>query len=145
MFSFIAQFWNSITSVLVGGVTYGIDFFQNIGVAVAGAIGSFFLVFLQYIYDFFVSITYVFQAFLNILPILLAPLYFIFDFFGSAVPSPTDFNNASSTISGVSSSATTFFNLIFGSSTPFGSIYAFLWALTLFALTFRLFKSFKKL
>jgi hypothetical protein len=145
VFSFISQFWASIVDTIVGGVTYPASWFQQIGLAVAGAIGGFFLSIGQYLFDIIASVGYIFHAMWLIVPMLFSPIYFIADFFTNAVPSISDFNNSTSTISGLATSTTAYFNQILGSSAPFGSIFALIWALTLFALTFRLFKSFKKL
>lgn len=80
MFDYLSQFWNAIVSVVVGGATYGIDFFQQIGNAVAGAIGLVILLPLRYVVEFFLAIGWIISNLISILGMLLSPISYLFIF-----------------------------------------------------------------
>jgi hypothetical protein len=145
IFGFLVGFWNSITGVIVGTASYPIAFFQNIGLAVAGAIGSLFLDLFHYFFDIFAVFAYLFSAFKLLIITFLSPFSFIWDFITTAIPSVTQFNGATNAIPPLATSTMEFFTAILGGNTGFGSIFALIWALTLFVLMFSLFKSIKKL
>lgn len=77
MFGWLTEFWNAITDVVVGSTTYTIDFFKQIGSAVAGAIGNIFLLPLQIIVDFGLAIGWILAQILNILFDIIAPFRFV--------------------------------------------------------------------
>lgn len=76
MWGYLSEFWDAITEV--GG--YSVEWFQNIGNAVAGAIGSIFQDLTHHFYDIF----YVVQWFLDNLGSMLStaflPLTWVFNF-----------------------------------------------------------------
>jgi len=88
IWGYLSQFWDSIVSV----GEYPIAFFQNIGIAVAGALGSFFDVIFHNLNDIFVFINWFGVNLKNIFVSILAPITYFFNvlkfFFGSAFGTP---------------------------------------------------------
>lgn len=86
--SYFSQFWDEIVDVVVGGTTYTISWFQGIGNAVAGAIGSFFDVIVHYITDLFIFLSWFAVSLKNIFLAILSPITYFFavlkSFFGTA-------------------------------------------------------------
>ena len=83
MWGFLAEFWNAITEVVVGGATYTIDFFQSIGNAVAGAVGGAFDWLLHFLFDGVVFARWVLDSFAQLFNFITAPLSYIFQFLKS--------------------------------------------------------------
>lgn len=90
VWDYLTQFWNSITSV--GG--YTIEFFQNIGNAVAGAVGGMFDFLIHNASDFFIFLGWFFSNIAGLFSRLLIPIKFIFNFLSSflseAFSAPSD-------------------------------------------------------
>ncbi|MDD5639022.1 MAG: hypothetical protein PHO28_03920 [Candidatus Pacebacteria bacterium] len=90
IWDFFSQFWNLITEV----GEYPIEFFQNIGIAVAGAIGSFFDVIFHSINDIFVFIGWLGYSLKTIFLSLLSPINYIINvlrfFFATAFSTPAE-------------------------------------------------------
>ena len=88
IWDYLSQFWNSIAAV----GDYSIEFFQNIGIAVAGALGGFFDVIFHNLNDIFVFISWFFVNLKNIFVSMLAPIAYFFNvlkfFFTSAFGTP---------------------------------------------------------
>jgi hypothetical protein len=88
---YFVSFWNSITSSTASttsnAVTYGVDFFQNIGNAVAGAIGNIFLVPFHFLIDFGLALGWVFENLIKFFGYILMPFEFLITFFGVFVQS----------------------------------------------------------
>lgn len=76
MWGFLGEFWNAITSV----GDYTIEFFENIGKAVAGAIGSMFEFLIHHASDFIVFISWVFDNLWGLIAHILQPIKFVFHF-----------------------------------------------------------------
>jgi hypothetical protein len=91
MWGYLSEFWNAITEV--GGTT--IEWFQNIGNAVAGATGQLFYGTLHYLNDTWVFLGWIFSVLAQIVALFLLPLTFIFQFLkgflSSVFAAPTDF------------------------------------------------------
>jgi len=89
IWDFFNQFWSLISPVL----DYPVEFFQNIGFAVAGALGSFFDVIFHNINDVFIFISWLGNSFKIIFLSLLSPITYIFGllrfFFGTALSTPS--------------------------------------------------------
>jgi len=94
IWEYLSQFWDSI--VAVG--EYPIAFFQNIGIAVAGALGSFFDFIFHNISDVFILLGWFGSNIKNIFLSLLTPITYFFNvlkfFFTTAfstapMPDPT--------------------------------------------------------
>lgn len=87
---YLSEFWNAITSV----GDYTVEFFQSIGNAVAGAIGSLFEFFIHTFSDIFTYAGWFFENIGHIFSLLFSPINFIFNFLksfiSSAVASPTE-------------------------------------------------------
>lgn len=92
MWGFLQEFWNAITQV----GDYTIEWFQNIGLAVAGAVGNLFDFVLHYINDIAVFFYWIFSILGDIIGIFLLPLTYIFNFLKSliqnAFATPDDFS-----------------------------------------------------
>jgi len=89
IWQYLSQFWDSI--VAVG--EYPIAYFQNIGIAVAGALGSFFDVIFHNLNDIFLFLSWSGSNLKNIFLSLLSPITYFFDilrfFFTTAFSTPT--------------------------------------------------------
>ena len=83
MWGFLAEFWNAITEVVVGGATYTVDFFQSIGNAVAGAVGGAFDWLLHFLFDGVVFVRWVLDSFAQLFTFITAPLSYAFQFLKS--------------------------------------------------------------
>lgn len=90
IWSYLSQFWNSITSV----GDYSVEFFQSIGNAVAGAVGGIFEFVAHNASDFFVFLGWFFSNIGGIFTRLIIPIKFVFNFLKSfldnAFASPVD-------------------------------------------------------
>lgn len=76
IWGYLQEFWNAITSV--GG--YTIEFFQNIGNAVAGAVGSLFNFLIHSITDVFIFIGWTFNNFANFFGSFMLPVRYVYTF-----------------------------------------------------------------
>jgi len=70
---YFTQLWNKITAV----AEYPIDFFQNIGDAVGGAIGNFFAELIHLFTDIGIFFLYLFQIAKSIFLVILNPLIYL--------------------------------------------------------------------
>lgn len=99
MWGFLDEFWDSIASSTISAGVYSIDWFENIGLAVAGAVGNLFSSLLHSLNDLFVFLGWFFVLIKNLIDIFLLPLTFIFTFlkafFNSAFSAPIDFTGVS--------------------------------------------------
>jgi hypothetical protein len=90
---YFSQFWNNITAVTISGVNYTIDWFQSIGNAVGGAIGSFFDLIVHFISDMFLFMSWFGYSLKTIFLAMLSPVSYFFQilksFFGSAFGTAT--------------------------------------------------------
>jgi len=90
VWGYLSEFWDAITQV----GDYTIEWFQNIGNAVAGAIGSLFEDLIHHIYDFFYIAQYLIDNLGELFNIILTPLAWIFNFvrgfFVSAFTTPVE-------------------------------------------------------
>ena len=88
IWEYLSQFWDSI--VAVG--EYPIAFFQNIGIAVAGALGSFFDTIFHNLNDIFILLGWFGSNIKNIFISMLTPITYFFDvlryFFSTAFSTP---------------------------------------------------------
>lgn len=95
MWGFLGEFWNAITQV----GDYTIEWFQNIGLAVAGAVGNLFDFALHLINDVGVFFGWVGSILKEIVMTFVMPMTYIFTFLksllSSAFQSPTDFTDYS--------------------------------------------------
>ena len=80
MWSYLSQFWNSITEVIVSGGTYTVEWFQNIGNSVAGAIGGVFDYIVHYINDSFIFLGWLFSIIKALVNVFVLPISYIFNF-----------------------------------------------------------------
>lgn len=70
---YFTQLWNKITAV----AEYPIEFFQNIGDAVGGAIGGFFTELIHVITDLGIFFLYLFQVAKSVFLIIINPLIYL--------------------------------------------------------------------
>lgn len=90
VWGYLAEFWDKL--VEVGG--YPVAWFQGIGNAVAGAIGSLFEDLIHHLYDFFYIAQYLIDNLGELFTIIFTPLTWIFNFvkgfFVSAFATPIE-------------------------------------------------------
>ena len=84
---FLGEFWNSITSQTLSAWEYTADWFRQIGLAVAGAIGSLFDFLIHYISDFFIFIGWLFSAIKEVFLAILLPIGYITAFLKGLITS----------------------------------------------------------
>ena len=83
MWGYLSEFWNAITGV----GDYTVAFFQSIGNAVAGAVGSLFDFFIHAFSDIVVYAGWFFENLGHIFTLLFSPINFIFNFLKSFISS----------------------------------------------------------
>lgn len=91
---YLGEFWNAVAEVVVDANTYTIAWFQSLGNAVAGAIGSLFEDLIHHIYDVFYIAQYLLDNLADLFSIIFIPLTWIFNFvrgfFNSAFATPPE-------------------------------------------------------
>lgn len=80
MWDYLSEFWDAITETVVSVNTYTVEWFQNIGNAVAGAIGGLFAWLIHYFNDGFVFLGWIFSILKEIILVFTLPIFFIFNF-----------------------------------------------------------------
>lgn len=76
MWDYITEFWDSLTAI----GDYSIEWFENIGNAVAGAVGGLFDWIIHYMNDFFIFIGWVFSAITKLIQTFTLPISYTFNF-----------------------------------------------------------------
>lgn len=76
MWGYLTEFWDKL--VAVG--EYSIEWFQGVGNAVAGAIGSLFETLIHYLYDYFFLGWWFADSLASLFLILVRPLVWVFNF-----------------------------------------------------------------
>lgn len=82
---YLGEFWDSVASSTINAWEYTADWFQNIGNAVAGALGNLFEFINHSLSDAFVFLGWLFENLSFIFAQLLAPVKYIFEFSQSFV------------------------------------------------------------
>lgn len=77
---FLGEFWNSITSQTINAWEYTTDWFQQIGLAVAGAIGGLFDFLIHYVNDVFIFLGWLFSLIKELVLAVLLPITYIVNF-----------------------------------------------------------------
>lgn len=103
---FLGEFWDAITAKTLNAWEYTADWFKQIGLAVAGALGSLFDYLIHYFSDFFVFLSWVFSALRQLVYAITIPIAYIGSFLRAFVvnaiktpPAPeASYNFASSTL-----------------------------------------------
>jgi hypothetical protein len=107
---YLTQYWNRLATTTITGGEYIISWFQNIGNAVAGAIGNLFDFIIHYFNDFLCFINYFAHNLGFIFNQLLSPVKYIFvfssNFFNNVFSAPILPEN----LEGFSSTTITFIN-----------------------------------
>lgn len=80
VWGYITEFWNSITTAIVGGATYGIDWFQSVGNAVAGAVGGLLGYLIHWFSDLFIFLGWFSQNMGVVFKFLFTPFQFVYAF-----------------------------------------------------------------
>src|SRR3972149_2360010 len=93
---YFAEFWDSIVSTIVGGTTYTVEFFENIGNAVAGALVMSLLQIAHPFVDIVLGVQYIFSGLFVLLTNLFVLPLFLYNFIISFIQ---DFGNYSSSLS----------------------------------------------
>jgi hypothetical protein len=78
IWGYLSEFWDSISDVVVGGVTYSIDWFKGIGNAVAGAVGSLFDDLIHHFYDIFYAFHYLLENLGIFFTTIFKPIVYFF-------------------------------------------------------------------
>ena len=112
MWGYLGEFWNAITGI----GDYTIQWFQNIGNAVAGAVGSLFEDLIHHIYDIFYVIWWFLDSLKDLFSILLLPLTWAFNFgkgfFDTAFKTASELGLTIGPVASFKSSVMDFFNAI---------------------------------
>ena len=87
MWDYILQFWNSLTEVVVSAGSYSVEWFQNVGNAVAGAIGNLFEFIIHSFSDIFLFGGWFFSTLSDFFTKLWLPINYIFAFLSGFVDS----------------------------------------------------------
>jgi len=87
VWSYLSEFWNSITSVVITGGEYTVDWFQSIGNAVAGGVGAIFDGVFHLILDAFTAVGYITHIFFVFFKGLIRPFEYFFSYLSSGITS----------------------------------------------------------
>lgn len=89
---FLGEFWNAITGTTISAWEYTATWFQQIGLAVAGAIGGLFDYVIHSVSDFFVFLSWVFSSIKELVLAITLPISyigaFLRAFISSAIKTP---------------------------------------------------------
>lgn len=77
---YLSEFWDAITQQVVDAGVYTVGWFESLGNAVAGAIGSLFNDLIHHIYDLFYVNQYLIDNLQDLFEIVLTPLAWVFNF-----------------------------------------------------------------
>jgi len=77
---FLGEFWNAVSSKTINAWEYTADWFKQIGLAVAGAIGGLFDYLIHYFSDFFVFLGWLFSAIKEMVLATILPISYIGNF-----------------------------------------------------------------
>lgn len=77
---FLGEFWDAITGATIDAWEYTADWFKQIGLAVAGAIGGLFDYLIHYFSDLFVFLGWLFSAIKELFLAILLPISFLTSF-----------------------------------------------------------------
>ncbi len=89
MWGFLTEFWGSIASTTINAWEYSTSWFQNIGLAVAGAIGNLFDFALHFINDFFIFLGWLFSGLKELIGALTMPISYAYHFLSSMITGAT--------------------------------------------------------
>jgi len=77
---FLGEFWNAVSSKTLNAWEYTADWFKQIGLAVAGAIGGLFDYLIHYFSDIFVFLGWLFSVIKELVLAVLLPITYIGNF-----------------------------------------------------------------
>lgn len=77
---FLSEFWDSVVGKTINAWEYTADWFKQIGLAVAGAVGSLFDYLIHYVSDFFVFLSWVFSALKELTKAITLPIAYVGSF-----------------------------------------------------------------
>jgi len=77
---FLGEFWNAVSSKTLNAWEYTADWFRQIGLAVAGAIGGLFDYLIDYFTDFFVFMGWLFSAVKELALAVVLPISYVGNF-----------------------------------------------------------------
>lgn len=80
VWGYLSEFWDAITQEVVEAGVYTIGWFESVGNAVAGAIGSLFEDLIHNLYDVFYIVQYLLDNLQSLFDIVLTPLTWTFNF-----------------------------------------------------------------
>lgn len=85
VFGYLSEFWNSITEKTIEAWQFTADWFQQVGNAVAGALGNVLLFPFKIMFDFFWAVKILFDIFYNFLEISFSVIVNFFRFVGNVL------------------------------------------------------------
>jgi len=85
VWSYLSQFWDSITEIVVTSGTYTVSWFQSIGNAVAGAIGSMFDNVFHLMLDVLTALGFYINILFNFFKALIVPFDYFFHYLISCI------------------------------------------------------------
>lgn len=113
MWGFLSEFWDAITGITIDAWEYTSDWFKQIGLSVAGALGAVFDWLLHYVNDFFIFMGWIFSGLRTLFIIFITPMTFfasfLKNFWSAAIQSPISIDDS---LNVSSSGALAIFNLI---------------------------------
>lgn len=112
---YLSEFWNSIASSTVSAGEYTVGWFENIGNAVAGAIGGLFEDLVHHIYDLFYLIRWFLDGLQELFSIIISPLTWGYNFarglFASAFSTAEELGLETGEIEEIGSNVSAFFEV----------------------------------
>lgn len=91
---FLGEFWNAVSEKTLDAWVYTADWFKQIGLAVAGAIGGLFDYLIHYFSDLFVFIGWLFSAIKELVSAIVLPISYVANFMKgfitNAIKTPVD-------------------------------------------------------
>lgn len=95
IWSYLSQFWDQVSSVIVTSGEYTVAWFQSLGNAVAGAVGSVFDGVFHVLLDIMFSVSYVVDIFMKFFRALIKPIDYFVNYLWSGLSSlfaPLDYD-----------------------------------------------------
>jgi hypothetical protein len=142
--NYLLDYWNSVVDTIVGGVTYTASFFQQIGSAVAGAVGYVFASVIKFAFDLGMTVVYLFKGLASVVGLVFKPLIFIFNVITGAFPNASSLSSATTTVPTIASSTTSFFASIFPSGFSLSAFWGVIYAIFIVSMLIASVKMFQK-
>jgi len=89
MWGFLGEFWNAITEKTLDAWVYTVDWFQQIGLAVAGAVGNLFSYLIHSTSDFFIFLSWIFSSLKELVLAITLPISYVWSFLSGFISNAT--------------------------------------------------------